>query len=404
VNASQYRHLLTLLAPLVLLSGWLAVPSASTASAGERAALVSSAAVAGAPARVEWESVQMVPAEGPQAPMLEVTVYRQPSAGRQPVVVINHGRSPGPAYMQERFRPAHVAMEFVRRGYAVVVPMRQGFSRSGGVELAGTCDLAAISRQAGHSVRRAVDWVASQPWADDRRMVVMGQSHGGLATLAYGTQPHPGTRLLVNVAGGLRQPACPAWRQQLVATMGELGAHTQLPSLWIYGDNDSHFPPAVWQGALADYRSRGGPARLHEVGRFGSDSHLLFGDPDGLSQWLPAVLDEMARQGLPSAVDGAADAWLAGAAAQVPMVGLEAALEHLPHQARSMRAGFGAWLQASLPKAFAISENGFHWASAWGGSEPAQSALQQCERLSGGRCRLFAVNGRLVWAGDSGNP
>ena len=208
------------------------------------------------------EAVLTVPSGGFTEPELEVTVYRPPGEGPFPVAVINHGRAAGSAKLQPRYRPALAAREFVQRGWAVVVPMRQGFSQSGGSEISAGCNVHSNGLQQARSVRRTLDWLATQPWADVQRNVVLGQSHGGLTTLAYGTAPHPGTRLLVNFAGGLRQESCAGWQQNLARAIGDYGADTRLPSLWFYGDNDSYFPPFVWRGAHERYTQAGGRADL----------------------------------------------------------------------------------------------------------------------------------------------
>ena len=348
------------------------------------------------------EEVLMIPAAGALAPELEVTVYKPPGAGPFPLAVVNHGRSPGPAHMQARYRPQHVAYELVRRGYAVVVPMREGFSRSGGVELDGSCDLAANGRQQARSVRRAVDWAATQAWADAKSIVVLGQSHGGLATLAYGEDPHPGTRLLVNFAGGLRQSGCPAWEESLVEAIGAYGRSTSLPSLWFYGDNDSHFRAPVWRAAHERYVRRGGSASLHAYGNFGNDAHTLFGAREGLAVWLPPLLEALERKGLPHRIEARYEPM---PDLPEPMPLRKAQIEEadrLPVRGSSARQGFLAWLRLNVPKAFAVSENGRFWASSWGVARPIAHALEHCEKVSGVRCRLFAFNGFVVWSGDSG--
>ena len=248
------------------------------------------------------ESVVMVPAGGFTEPALEVTLFRPPGDGPHPVVLINHGRASGNAKLQPRYRPLLAAREFVRRGYAVAVPMRQGFSQSGGSEISGGCNVHSNGLQQARSVRRTLDWVGQQPWADVSRNVVLGQSHGGLTTLAYGTDPHPGTRLLVNFAGGLRQESCLGWENNLIRAIGDYGAATQLPSLWFYGDNDSFFQPFVWQGAFERYTQAGGKAELVAFGTFGSDAHAMFGSRAGLPIWLVRVTAAMAAAGLPTQV------------------------------------------------------------------------------------------------------
>lgn len=87
------------------------------------------------------EQVFMIPAGGFSEPELEVTVFLPAGAGPFPVIVINHGRAPGNAKFQPRYRPVLAVREFIRRGYAVMAPMRSGFSKSGGSEISGGCNV-----------------------------------------------------------------------------------------------------------------------------------------------------------------------------------------------------------------------------------------------------------------------
>ena len=90
-------------------------------------------------------------------------------------------------------------------------------------------------------MKRTIEWASSKSWADSSRIVVIGQSHGGLTTLAYGTDPQVGVKLLINFAGGLRQTGCTAWEHSLISAFGEYGKKSKLQSIWFYGDNDSFF-------------------------------------------------------------------------------------------------------------------------------------------------------------------
>ena len=187
------------------------------------------------------EKVDVIPSVGFTQLELEVTTFMPAGDGPFPIVVINHGRSSGDARFQERYRPILAVREFISRGYAVVVPMRHGFSKSGGNEISGGCNVYSNGLQQAISVKRAVHWASSKGWAHASRIVVMGQSHGGLTTLAYGVDPDPGVKLLVNFAGGLKQPNCTGWEGVLVRAFADYGEKTKLPSIWFYGDNDSFF-------------------------------------------------------------------------------------------------------------------------------------------------------------------
>lgn len=344
------------------------------------------------------EQVLTLPSTGWTEPALEVTVYRPPGDGPFPLVLINHGRATGNAHLQPRYRPVLAARAFVQRGYAVVVPMRQGFSRSGGEEITAGCNVASNGLMQARSVHRTLAWLATQPWADVSRHVVMGQSHGGLTTLAYGTEPHPGTRLLVNFAGGLRQNDCTAWQTGLISAIAGYGQTSRLPALWFYGDNDSYFSPHVFRSAHAGFVAAGGRAELVAYGPFGGDSHAMFGSRAGLPIWLPRVLAAMAEVDLPvarlHAMDEPADQ------APPPPSGFARVddLDRLPLPSERGRAGYAAWLRAEPPRAFAIHPSLGHWASAWGGDRPVARALANCERLAKAPCRLYAVDEAVVWS------
>jgi len=74
----------------------------------------------------------------------ETTLFKPDGAGPFPVAVINHGKASGNPRFQERARHLVASREFVRRGYAVVLPMRMGFSKSGGhYHESGGCNIAA---------------------------------------------------------------------------------------------------------------------------------------------------------------------------------------------------------------------------------------------------------------------
>lgn len=346
------------------------------------------------------ETVGFIPANGLTQPQLEVTTFMPMGDGPFPLVVINHGRSSGDARFQERYRPILAAREFVSRGYAVIVPMRQGFSKSGGSEISGGCNVHSNGIQQAMSVTRAIEWAATQPWADPTRTIVMGQSHGGLTTVAYGTNPAPSVKLLVNFAGGLRNDSCLGWEHNLIRAFGEYGQHSSIPSVWFYGDNDSYFSPFVWKNAFEHYNKNGGRAEIVAFGTFGSDAHAMFGSTAGLPIWVPVVMDRLEKNGLPTKV---IQAIKPVAAITLPPDSGFAALtdiEKVPVKTERARDGYREWLKALPPKAFAIHPQNGVWASGWANDTAYSRALNRCEQLAGGPCRLYAVDDRVVWKID----
>jgi dienelactone hydrolase len=330
---------------------------------------------------------------------IETTFYKPDGDGPFPVVVINHGKALGDPRFQARYRPAQAARYFLQRGYAVLVPMRQGFSKSTGSYNGVQCNIESNGRVQAEDVKATLDWAVAQPWADKDRLLVVGQSHGGWTTLAFGTFDYPGVKGLVNFAGGLRQESCIGWNLALSGAVASYARTTRVPSLWFYGENDSFFPPETARPMFDSYVAAGGRARLVAFGRFGSDAHGMFGARTGNAIWQPELTKFLAEIGLPHQPD-AAQARFGGSPPMVAPPRTDfAALDDvakLPHVKDTGRAGYTAFLARQQPRAFAIARNGA-WGWAEGGDDPLARALSFCNRRGNGDCRLYAVDDHVVW-------
>lgn len=344
------------------------------------------------------EQVVMIPERGKLfSPELETTIYRPPGDGRFPIVVINHGKAAGDTRFQARYRPAGAARFFLARGYAVVAPMRLGFSKSGGSYIGGGCNVESNGLVQAEDVKAVLDWLAEQPWADRDRVLVVGQSHGGWTTLAVGTMNLPGVKALVNFAGGLRQPDCPAWEDTLARAAGNYGKDTRVPSLWFYGENDSYFAERTWKAMASAYGGAGAVADVVNVGRFGSDSHSFFSARAAEAVWQPKVDAFMATVGLPTALRY--PQFVRAAPMHAPPATGFAALDdvdRLPYLKPTGREGYKAFLGKQMPRAFAIAPGGA-WGWAEMGDDPLSRALANCQRHSQAECRLYAVDDQVVW-------
>ncbi len=348
------------------------------------------------------ESVQMVPQKSFFSLNLETTFYKPDGDGPFPIVIINHGKSSGDTRFQERYRPAVAARYFLQRGYAVVVPMRQGFSKSGGNYIGGGCNIASNGLVQAESVQAVLDYVVTMPWADKERIVVVGQSHGGWTTLALGTKNYPGVKALVNFAGGLRQESCQAWEQGLARAAAEYAKDTRLPSLWFYGDNDSYFKPDTFRAMFEQYTGSGGQARLVAFGPFGTDSHSMFSSRAGETIWQPEVSKFLASVGLPSEPMSQYAQFGKNVRTVVPQKTDFALIDDegkLPLVKDAGRAGYKAYLTKAIPRAFAIAPNG-SWGWAHGGDDPLKRALTNCSRNGKSQCKLYSVDDFVVWNAD----
>lgn len=247
------------------------------------------------------ETVVMVPKKGGLLTTeLETTIYKPDGNGPFPIVIINHGKALGDSRFQARYRVGGTARYFMQRGYVVVAPMRQGFSKSSGSYIGGGCNVQSNGMTQAEDVKAVLDYITAQPYANKNQLLVMGQSHGGWTTLAFGTLSYPGVKGLVNFAGGLRQEACAGWESGLARAAGAYGAATKVPSLWFYGDNDSYFSTATYSDMFRRYNADGGNARLVAFGVYGTDAHGMFGPAEGQRIWQPEVTRFLAQVGLPS--------------------------------------------------------------------------------------------------------
>jgi len=231
---------------------------------------------------------------------LETTVYKPAGDGPFPLIVLNHGKAHGNPAFQSRARYTAQAAALVARGYVVVIPMRQGFSKSGGAYIGGGCNVEANGIVQTEDVVATLDYMTKQPYVDRDRIVIMGQSHGGLTTMAFGTISYPGVRGLVNFAGGLRNDNCVSWEDNLVRAFENYGRQSRYPSLWFYGDNDSYWPKPLPEKMFAAYTNAGGKGQLVDYGNFQSDSHGMFSSRAGLNIWLPKVDAFLRELGLPA--------------------------------------------------------------------------------------------------------
>jgi dienelactone hydrolase len=109
------------------------------------------------------EQIVQVPAGYDHRAMLETTVFRPNGPGPFPLLVINHGKDPGRPSAQPRDRFYHMATAFVKRGYAVMVPMRQGFANSTGRYRDRGCDMKANGYLQAEDIRSTLEFARPSP-------------------------------------------------------------------------------------------------------------------------------------------------------------------------------------------------------------------------------------------------
>jgi dienelactone hydrolase len=335
------------------------------------------------------EIVRIEKSHGLLGVKLTARVYAPPGDGPFPLIVINHGKANGnPAFQKDRGYYFQ-ARAFVMRGYAVIVPTRQGFGSSGGFYVDGRCDIAETGRLQADDIAVAIAYAKTLPYVDGARIVVIGQSQGGLATMALGERNLPGVLGLINMAGGMRRESCAGWERADIDAYAQYGAKSKAPSLWMYGDNDSYWGQTLPKSMYDAYVGAGGHAEWVDYGVFGSDSHQTFASRGGMPLWLPAYTRFFAALGLPFEVRDTPRDALAGPdledVAAVPVTGAGG------------KALYAAFLDADprAHRAFAVAPDG-HCGYATG-DDAQRLALAHCAEHTQATCELYAVDQRIVY-------
>ena len=343
------------------------------------------------------EQILQVPAGKGGHARLQTTVFRPDGPGPFPLIIINHGKDAGAPSQQARDRFIYMATAFVKRGYAVMVPMRRGFAGSTGRYVEYGCNMTANGLGQASDVRDSLDFARKLSWVDSDRIVVAGQSYGGLATLAMGTQHMPGVRVLINFAGGLRDNTnrCD-WKSELVRAMRTYGGGSPLPSLWMYGENDSLFSPELVTRMHDAYVRAGGNARLVEYGAFRRDAHGLIGSREGEKVWWGETEQFLKRIGMPTA-----ELYAVAPPPSIPKSDFAPLddVDAVPFLREAGKLAYREYLSKLSPRAFALSANGA-WCWAEDGEDPDIRALATCEAKGGQRCRLYSVDNNVVWRDD----
>src|SRR3954463_11823570 len=141
---------------------------------------------------------------------ITATVLRPEGQGPFGAVVLNHGVS---ASARERARESsdlliNAAAVFARRGYVVVMPLRRGFGATGGemAEDPGSCsnpDYFTAEGKAADDVMAAYDYARALPYVDGNRMMLAGQSAGGMVALyTAGMRQPQGLQAVLAFAAG----------------------------------------------------------------------------------------------------------------------------------------------------------------------------------------------------------
>jgi dienelactone hydrolase len=319
---------------------------------------------------------------------LEALLIRPNAPGRYPLALINHG-SPRSADERPDMTPWAMlpeALEFARRGFAAVVVMRRGYGGSGGgwAEGYGSCDNAnypAAASAAVADLKAAVAVLSARPDIDAARIISVGHSAGGFATVALTADPPPGLVAAISFAGGRGSSSddevCHADR--LIDAFHTFGERSRIAMLWVYAENDHFFGPVLAQRFKAAFQSGGGHVDFITAPAFGSDGHQLF-SPAGIAIWTKYVDAFLQKQNLMPRQT------LLPLPPRPPLAAPQAL-------SASGRGAFETYLMSAPHRAFAMSPDGYYgWRTGQRTAERASAGAMQLCGGSARHCRVVFVD------------
>ncbi|MEC5387585.1 CocE/NonD family hydrolase [Uliginosibacterium sp. H3] len=239
-------------------------------------------------------------------------VYRpEKEAATFPIVIFSHGRATTAEARGRVDQPARSIIDFwLKRGFAVVAAVRPGYGATGGGDrevsgsrwvegpdrtliCEGRGDFQAVAEKSAEAVSKVIEWTRAQPWADRSRILLLGQSVGGLTTVALTSKQIEGVVGAINFSGGtggepVRSPGMSCKPEAIAALYRAYGAKASVPSLWLYSRNDQFWGEAAPRDWYAAFSEGGSDTRFFQAPALPNrDGHQLL--LHGANYWMPEV-------------------------------------------------------------------------------------------------------------------
>ncbi len=242
---------------------------------------------------------------------LEMRVYKPAKAGRVPTLVFNHGstgRGRDPRLFVRPIDSPELAKFFIQRGWAVVMPARRGRAHSEGIYDEGF----EVDRSKGYSctpmlsipgaeralndIAVAMEAILAMPFVDRDRVVIGGQSRGGILSVAYAGQHPEQVKGVINFVGGWMGTGCMN-AERINQEIFRRGARYPGDTLWLYGEDDPFYSLSHSRKNFEAFQKAGGKGIFNSFPEAKSIGHRLVYYPD---VWASIVEAYLKHQGLPT--------------------------------------------------------------------------------------------------------
>jgi dienelactone hydrolase len=239
----------------------------------------------------------LIPSPQPDL-MMRAYLFHPPGDGPFPLALVSHGTEQNAGDRSRMRMPAYPALTdwLLAKGYAVLLPQRPGHGLTGGLYLEdqGRCANAKFvgsGLATADSIASAIDFMAAQPFIKQSNVIVIGNSAGAWGALALASRNPRNLGAVINFAGGrggrnrgrANNNCSP---ERLVAAAGEFGTTARIPTLWLYAENDSYFPPDLSRQMADAFRASGGKVEYHLLPSTQGDGHNLIQSVPSAGEWL----------------------------------------------------------------------------------------------------------------------
>lgn len=229
---------------------------------------------------------------------MEMSLMLPDGPGPFPVAVFNHGDVlPDTVYTKYKTRYVDmvVAREFLQQGIAVAFPCRLGVGMSEGIypffNKLAEADASYNARIQTSAIMPAVDYLRKEKEIDANKIIIVGQSAGGFATMYIASQNPPGVIGAISFAGARSDNPSdgpPNYRNPImIDAHAEFGKTARIPVLMIYAEHDSRTTPNTIRLSHEAFVQSGGTATLVLVEQQSMDGHFIHRYP---SFWHDALL------------------------------------------------------------------------------------------------------------------